>query len=51
MSLNTLNQTEKIKAVTDIAMTLSNLTETEHVEEVFATEIDIAVDIIKTISK
>ena len=50
MSLNILNDTEKIKAVTGIAIILSNLTETEE-EENFATELDIAVDIVKTISK
>ena len=49
---NNLNETEKIKAVTGIATTLSNLTKTEQVEEeIFATEIDIAVNIIRTISK
>ena len=51
MSLNILNDTEKIKAVTGIATTLSNLTKTEQEEENFATELGIAVDIIKTISK
>ena len=52
MSLNILNDTEKIKAVTGIAATLSNLTKTEQEEEEnFATELGIAVDIIKTISK
>ncbi|XP_065905004.1 uncharacterized protein [Dysidea avara] len=49
-SLSTLNEMETIKAVTDIAMTLSNLTKTEEVgKHIFAEEIDIAVDIVNTI--
>ena len=43
---------ETIKAVTDIAMTLSNLTKTEEVgKHIFAEEIDIAVDIVNTIGR
>jgi len=52
-NINTsVNEFETIKAVTEIAMTLSNLTNTEEVEEeIFAEEIDIAVDIIHTIGR
>ena len=50
-NLTALNDTAKIKAVTDIAMTLSNLTKQEEEEDNFAEEIDIAVDIVQTIGR
>jgi len=50
MTLSNLNETEKINAVNGIATSLSDLTSPEN-QVVFAQELDLAVNIVKSLNK